>query len=206
MNITTRDLEVVNYLDKGFLLTSTIASDLVYHTTNQQSSLRIAQRRMSILYKEKQIKRVRDSITNEYIYYSYHSKIPTKTTHRLKISEFVSKLNTIGFQILDVILEYSELQEEYHIRPDIYIVLEYFGKKISMLIEVDLTKPFSNIDAYNQLITDRRNGKSLPLEDLPLLICSVSDKPIDKTKCIFKPLLIKTDFSNIENTKIPFIK
>lgn len=202
--LTTRDLEVVRYLEDNLLLTADIASRLIYHTQNERSSLAIAQRRLATLYKEKQVKRIRNSITNSYVYYL--GKTPTKVDHRLKISDFISRINTIGFGIDEIQLEYSELQDTYHIRPDIMMVVDYHKTKLCILVEVDLTKEFTNIEQYTRLAIDRKNAIPMNLPEAPLLLVAVTDKPIKRVKGQAKPITIKTDFSDIEKVKMPLIK
>ena len=186
------------------IVTTSIASDLIYHTQNKKSSLNIAQRRLNILYKSKQINRKRDSIRNSYIYYI--GKSPTKIDHRLKIAEFISKLNVIGFEIKDVQLEFSELQKTYNFRPDVVITVVYGGRIANFVVEVDLTKSFSNIDKYNKLITDRKNGIKTPLNSYPLIIVSVCDKQIDRSRCVFRLIQVETNLESLEALKYPFIK
>ena len=202
--ITERDMKLIKYLEDGMILTTSIASDLIYHTSNKKSSLNIAQRRLNNLYKSKQINRKRDSIRNNYVYYI--GKAPTKLEHRLKIAEFISKLNTIGFEIVSVQLEFSELQKTYNFRPDIVIVVTYHKRIATFIVEIDLTKPFSNIDKYNKLMLDRKNKIKTPLPSYPLIVVSVCDKQIERSKCLFKPIQLSTNLENLEQLKYPFIQ
>lgn len=202
--ITTRDLEVIRHLENGMLLTADIASRLVYHTQNKTSSLKIAQRRLTELYKSKHIKRLRNSVTNSYIYYL--NKTPTKVDHRLTIASFIAELNIIGFEIEEYQLEYTVLQENYHLRPDIFLILNNHGKRISALVEVDLTKGFTNIDKYNNVITDTKNGIKTGLPALSFMLVAVTDKQINKDECLIKPIQIHTDFSDINRIMYPFQK
>ena len=201
--LTTRDLEIIRYLEQNFLITSSIASRLVYWTGNEKSSLIIAQKRLKVLFKEKEVKRLRDNITNEYVYYLH--KVPTKINHRLKIADFISRLNRLGFELQNIELEYSELQESYNIRPDIMLEAKFNNVSFVALVEVDLTKSFSNITAYTEIVKDRKNKVKQPLPNKPLLLISVSDIPIKRTGEQVKPVKIKTDFSDIIKLTYPFI-
>lgn len=201
--LTTRDLEIIRYLEQNFLITSSIASRLVYWTGNEKSSLIIAQKRLKVLFKEKEVKRLRDNITNEYVYYLH--KAPTKINHRLKIADFISRLNRLGFELQNIELEYSELQESYNIRPDIMLEAKFNNVSFVALVEVDLTKSFSNITAYTEIVKDRKNKIKQPLPNKPLLLISVSDTPIKRTDEQVKPVQIKTDFSDIVKLTYPFI-
>ena len=73
------------------------------------------------------------------------------------------------------------------------------------LVEVDLTKSFSNITSYTEIVKDRKNKVKQPLPNKPLLLISVSDTPIKRTEEQVKPVQIKTDFSDIIKLTYPFI-
>ncbi len=202
--ITERDRKLISYLENGMIITTKIASELVYYTGNKASSFKIAQNRLTKLYKAKEINRKRDNVTNSFIYYV--GKAPSKVNHRLKIAEFIGRLNTIGFEVVLVDLEFSDLQKKYGFRPDALIVVSYHKRIAMFLLEVDITKSFSNVEKYNKLLIDRKNKVPTGLPDYPLVVVSVCNKPIDKNKCYFKPVKIKIDLSDIENIKYPFIK
>ena len=72
MGMTTRDLQIIRYLEKNFLINAEIASRLVYWTKNEAASLNIAQRRLREMFKLKQVKRVREFVGQSLNIYSYH--------------------------------------------------------------------------------------------------------------------------------------
>ena len=194
--LTTRDLEVVRYLEDGFILTADIAGRLVYSDGNKPGSyIQIAQRRLRALHQEKQVKRIRNSLTNSFIYYL--DKTPTQVNHRLKIADFVSRLVERGATIEDVQLEFTDLQNEYHIKPDAFITATYNGIRFQAFIEVDLTKGFTNVDAYTRLVKNRNNIPCIE-NGVALAVISVCDKPIKKENGKIHPLQIATDFSDID--------
>ena len=201
MGITTRDLEVIRYCEKNFLINADIASRLVYWTKNEASSLNIAQRRMRELFKLKQLKRVREFVGQSYTYYI--GKTPTKTAHRLMMTDFLSRMVMNGFEIdLDQTeSEYKELEERFGIRPDMLVTFNYADKTYQALVEIDLTKPFSNAEAYERIFRAKRNGELGHLLPYPLAVISICD-----TKPDFNCIWIKTDWSNFSNLTYAFVK
>lgn len=201
MGITTRDLEIIRYCEKNFLINADIASRLVYWTKNEASSLNIAQRRMRELFKLKQLKRVREFVGQSYTYYI--GKTPTKTAHRLMMTDFLSRMVMNGFEIdLDQTeSEYKELEERFGIRPDMLVTFNYADKTYQALVEIDLTKPFSNSEAYERILRAKRNGELGHLLPYPLAVISICD-----TKPDFNCIWIKTDWSNFSNLTYAFVK
>ena len=201
MGITTRDLEVVRYLEKNFLMSADIASRLIYQTDNADSSLNIAQRRLRELYKLKQVKRVREFVGQSSTYYV--GKTPTRTAHRLMMTDLLSRLKTLGAEInLDETeIEYKELEQLYGVRPDMLLTFDFNGRMYQALVEVDLTKSFTHADKYKKILEAKRSGELPILNDYPLTVISVCDKKPD-LNCIW----IKTDWSNISNFTYAFVK
>ena len=200
MGITTRDLEIIRYLEKNFLINSDIASRLVYKTNNKDSSLNIAQRRLRELYKLKQVKRIREYVSQSYTYYI--GKTPTKTEHRLMMTDLVSRLKELGAEIIleETEIEFDKLEQPYGVRPDILLTFNLNGRTYQALVEIDLTKTFTHADKYKKILEAKRRGELPMLRDYPLTIISVCDKKPDLS-CIW----IKTD-SNISNFNYAFIK
>jgi len=201
MGITTRDLEIIRYLEKNFLINSDIASRLVYKTNNKDSSLNIAQRRLRELYKLKQVKRIREYVSQSYTYYI--GKTPTKTEHRLMMTDLVSRLKELGAEIIleETEIEFDKLEQPYGVRPDILLTFNLNGRTYQALVEIDLTKTFTHADKYKKILEAKRRGELPMLRDYPLTIISVCDKKPDLS-CIW----IKTDWSNISNFNYAFIK
>lgn len=200
MGLTSRDLELIRYCEKNFLINAEIASRLVYWTKNEKSSLNIAQRRLKeIVKQQKQVKRVREYIGQSYTYYI--GKNPTKTKHRLMVSDFLSRMVADGFEIVleETQVEYKGLEERYNIRPDLLVTFMYGNKKYQAFVEVDLTKEFSNTKVYEKIYNDAINGKFTM--DYPFAIISVCNKKPDG-----RFIWIKTDWSNFSNIKYTFIK
>lgn len=85
MAITTRDAQVVNFIeDTQLLMTATQIARYFYKTSNSKSMdsvMVIARRRLSVLAKGHYLKRMRDFVGQEYIYYQA-KKPPKKVDHK----------------------------------------------------------------------------------------------------------------------------
>lgn len=194
MGLTTRDLRVIRYLEKNFLINAEIASRLVYWTKNEKSSLNVAQKRLKEMYRLKQVKRVREYVGQSYTYYL--SKAPTKSKHRLMMTDFISRMVASGFEIdLDLTeVEWKGVEDQFSIRPDVLVTFTYNEKIYHLLVEIDLTKEFTNGKKYERLINAKRNGELKGILDGIVGVVSVCDKKPD-----FNCIWMKTDFSNFSN-------
>lgn len=204
MGLTTRDLQVIRYLEKNFLINAEIASRLVYWTRNEESSLNISQRRLREIFKLKQAKRVREFVGQSYTYYL--GKAPSKTKHRLMMTDFLSRCEMNGFHV-DIErteVEWKGLEEKFGVRPDMIATITYNDKVYQLLVEVDITKEFSNAKKYERIMKAKRNGELKGTLDEALAVVSVCDKKPEVDG--FKPIWIKTDFSNFSNFTYSFIK
>ena len=194
MGITTRDLQVVRYLEKGFLLNAEICSRLIYWTKNESASLNVAQRRLRELFRLKQVKRVREFVGQSYTYYL--DKAPTKTKHRLMMADFLSRLQVNGFEVdlEQTFVEWKGLEKNYGVRPDMLVTFKYAGEFYQLLVEIDLTKNFTNADKYSRVMLDKREGRLRELLPYHLAVTSICD-----TRPDFSAIWMKTDFSNFSN-------
>ena len=194
MGITTRDLQVIRYLEKGFLLNADICSRLIYWTKNEATSLNIAQRRLKELYRLKQVKRVREFVGQSYTYYL--EKAPTKTKHRLMMSNFLSMLMINGFEVdlENTFIEWKGVEKRFGVRPDLLVTFNYGDSSYQLLVEIDITKEFTNTDKYRRLLQAKVNGELTNQLPHQLAVVSICDK-----KPNFGCIWMKTDFSNFSN-------
>ena len=194
MGVTTRDLQVIRYLEKGFLLNADICSRLIYWTKNEATSLNIAQRRLRELFKLKQVKRVREFVGQSYTYYL--DKAPTKTKHRLMMSNFLSMLMINGFEVdlENTFIEWKGVEKRFGVRPDLLVTFSYGDSTYQLLVEIDLTKEFTNSDKYTRILQAKYNGELTNQLPHQLAVVSICDK-----KPNFQCIWMKTDFSNFSN-------
>lgn len=202
MGLTTRDLVAIKYLEKNFLLNAEILSRLVYWTKNERYSINASRRRLKAMHDLKQVKRVREFVGQSYVYYL--GKAPTKIEHRLTISDFLSRMNTNGFEILldETEVEFKGLEKIYGIRPDLLVTFKYQDKIYQLLVEVDLTKSFTHDKTYKKILRDKRNGELSSIIKYPLLVVSVCNQKPDDEKIIW----IKPDWSNFSNLPYAFVE
>ena len=202
MGLTTRDLTVIRYLEKNFLLDADILSRLVYWTGNEHYSLNASRRRLKAMTDLKQVKRMRQYVSQSYVYYL--GKLPSKVEHRLAMSDFLSQMAVNGFEILleETEVEFKALEKMYHVRPDMLVTFKYHDKVYQALVEIDLTKQFTNADKYKKVIEAKRGGELKGILDYPLAVVSVCNKRPEDLKCVW----IKPDWSNFSNFTYSFIK
>lgn len=196
MVITTRDADVINFItDHNLLMTSNQIARYFYKNSNSKSIdsvMVVARRRLAALAKGRYIKRIRDYCGQEYIYYQSKNP-PKKVEHKLLISEFLTTLKENNIDVISIKLEYKNLQDKYHLRPDLRIVMSFSGLEVVAFVEVDRTKTFSNEDKYMQLIKNYRTDEAVraALTNKFIFISVCDKKPV-----MSKVLWIKTDMSN----------
>ena len=85
------------------------------------------------------------------------------------------------------------------------IITEYYNEKYVIIVEVDITKEFSNMDKYNRLVDNIRKGQHRDCIPYPYLIVSVCNrKPQVTGSC--NPLHIKKDLSDFSKFVWAFAK
>lgn len=206
MGITTRDVEVVNFIeDTQLLMTANQIARYFYKTSNtksMESAMVIARRRLSVLAKGHYLKRMRDFVGQEYIYYQA-KKPPKKVDHKLLMAEFLTTMKENHIHIKDIKLEFKDLQDKYKLRPDLKIVMDFNGIEVVALVEVDRTKTFSNSDKYTNLIknykTDENLRKVLTSNFIFISVC-------DKKPTMESVFWIKTDMSNFSKFKFELME
>ncbi len=155
--ITTRDLEIIHFLeDTNLIMTAKqIARMFFTDCTNEKSAVGSCRRRLKIMSDKKYIKRIREAVSLDYLYYTT-KKAPRSPHHKLVMSEFLSHLSSHeDVQIMSVETEFDGFEDLYSIRPDLRLELTYKGAKKVMFVEVDLTKNFNNTEKYRTLTQAR---------------------------------------------------
>lgn len=206
MAITTRDAQVVNFIeDTQLLMTATQIARYFYKTSNSKSMdsvMVIARRRLSVLAKGHYLKRMRDFVGQEYIYYQA-KKPPKKVDHKLLMAEFLTTMKENHINVKEIKLEYKDLQEKYKLRPDLRIVMDFNGLEVVAFVEVDRTKTFSNSDKYINLIknykTDETVRKALTSNFILISVC-------DKKPTMDNVFWVKTDMSNFGKFKFELME
>jgi hypothetical protein len=108
-------------------------------------------KRLSLLHKTGQIKRLRDSVNQEYIYYL---KLPKQLKHSLKVTEICVDLS-LKYKVIDIKLEPILKAQERQIttiRPDAIIGYVENGINKLGMIEVEISHKNLDIDKYKNFI------------------------------------------------------
>lgn len=206
--LTTRDYEIVRFIeDTGLPITPSQASRIWFWKGNEKSALIGAQRRLLALFKMKKLNRVRQYVGQEYIYYL--KKIPSQLKHKQLMVDLLCHLNMNNFKVLDVEVEWKDIEPSYHIRPDLFLTVEYGNQKYNFICEVDNTKSFSNSSNYAKLISNRSSDNYLKsIIRYSLVILSVCDKKPDPFTLSngkqYNPVWIDTQFTNFSNLNYRF--
>lgn len=133
--LTTRDCEIIDFLTNYKIASTTTLQYFFF------PSLSACQKRLLKMVKEKTIKRARDNITNEYVYYI---KKPKQVLHSLKVTELYAELSG-KYEIKHFKIE-VKLDT---IRPDaVFGYIEKGVSKIGML-EVELSNKAFDSKKYN---------------------------------------------------------
>src|SRR5699024_8275200 len=139
--ITERDLEVIEFLEKYKVATTTTLEEFIY------PSKRVAQRRLKILYEKKYIKRNQDYIGEDYYYYL---KKPKQLKHAILITEFYREFSKF-FQI-----EHFKTEKKFNgIIPDGIIGYYDNGQKIGFL-EVEISNKGFNYNKYKRICSNMK--------------------------------------------------
>lgn len=182
--LTTRDLKIIEFLeDFKIARTSTIA-ELFCKDDAEKSALRVAQRRLSEIYDYQEIKRVRDNITSEYLYYIHK---PKQLKHRLMLTDFYRE-----FSKLVKILDFKNEVAIENLRSDGLVVYKYQNKTYVAFVEVQIANKPLDIKKYLMLLRAGKYEKYFPV--FPKLI-AITNKKIEKNELDI--IQIRENFSNL---------
>lgn len=202
-HITSRDIKVIDFLEKtNLLITAEQASRFFYQSPsgNKKSAITVAQRRLGVAYELKQINRFRDHIDQSFVY--YYKKKPTKVDHKLLMTEFIINFEK-DFEIINIKSEYKDLEEQYGIRPDLYIEFKFGTKTLIALVECDNTKGFTSGDSYVQILSDKRAGKLKEILPYPITVISCCKT---KPQHPLNPIWVNSDFTDFSKIKYTLIR
>ncbi|WP_427340768.1 hypothetical protein [Caloranaerobacter sp. DY30410] len=179
--ITKRDREVINFIKKFKVATTSTIAELFY------PSLRVAQRRLMTLVSHRELKRERYYINQEYMYYI---KKPKQLRHRLLLTDFYREIHKLGFEI-----EYFDNEVIIDdIRPDGLLAYRYQNKAYIAFVEVEISNKGLNISKYKKLLKTGKYKKYFPV--FPIIIAITDHKiPIQQDLVIIQ---VKEDLSNIK--------
>ena len=191
--LTERDQKVLRFIESSNLIfTSKQIGDIFYSTGNSKSANVIARRRLQAMRELGKLKMTTKVIGQPCIY--YYEKLPKKLPHRLIMSEFLRMISVNRFKIIDVQIEYNGFRAV-GLVPDMRIIVEYHGTKYVLLVEVDLTKNFTNEEKYLKIVANKRNFiQQLPH---PTRIINICDRKPETEK--LDVIWIDTKFEKFNN-------
>lgn len=148
--LTTRDMQIIEFLnDYKIASTSTIA-ELFF------PSIEACYKRLQVLVRNKAVKRIRDSINNEYLY--YHKKIPRQLKHALLVTDFYRELHkkseVFSFKI-EPTLD--------NIRPDAIFAYRYMSKNYLGLLEVEISNKGFDYGKYERFYSSECYKNHFPV-------------------------------------------
>jgi hypothetical protein len=178
---TTRDRQIVEFIDDYKVATTSTIAELFF------PSVEACYKRLQVLNANNQIKRIRDSINNEYIYYK---KLPKQIKHSLMVSNFYRELHKLA-EVANFKIE-PDMGE---IQPDAVFGYKYRGKNYLGLLEVEISHKGFNYAKYEKFYSSGSYQKYLMVMPT-IFVVGDSVKLPDRTN--IKYLVIKTDFSNLK--------
>jgi len=181
--ITPRDKKAIEFIEK-FKIASTSTLQTLFYVSE-----RVAQRRLTLLTEHKELKRTREHISKEYLYYI---KKPKQLKHMLLLTDFYREVVKAG---IEVIAFENEVTIFEGLRPDGFITYSYNGNTFIAFIEVHISNNKLDLDKYKRLLKTGAYKKVLPI--FPKLIV-ITNKNIPESKD-FKILQISEEMGNINN-------
>ncbi|SDL21308.1 hypothetical protein [Natronincola ferrireducens] len=176
--VTKRDKAALDFISKFQVASTSTLKELFY------PSLRVAQRRLSTLVEHGEIKREREYINNEYIYFI---KKPKQLRHRLLLTKFYkaiyNKIDIVSFEN-EVIID--------NIRPDGLLAYRYKNKGYIAFVEVQISNVPLDLDKYKRLLKTERYKNYFPV--FPKLI-AITNQNAPQIKD-FEIIKINEDMSN----------
>lgn len=178
--ITSRDFEVVEFVKQFKVANTDIISETFF------PSVYACRKRMKVICDNNLLKKARDSVNSQYIYYH---KNPQQIKHSLLVTKFYSILNSyckiVKFNIEPV---YGD------IRPDAAFVYSINGINKVGVLEVELSNKGFNWSKYERFCM---NDNFKPFMTIKPNVFIVSDKvkPINSN---FEYVIIDPNFSNFK--------
>lgn len=174
--ITSRDFDVIEFVKEVKVASTSTIAQLFF------PSIRTAEIRLNVICKANLLKRSRDSVSNEYAYYSTK---PKQFRHSLLVSGFYRELAKIsavyGFRVEPMFDE---------MRPDAVFGYEIGCRKFLGLLEVEISNKGLNLYKYNKLYANERYKKFFPT--MPVIFIVSNLKALPDTP--YRTILVDTKF------------
>jgi hypothetical protein len=178
--LTTRDLAVIDFINEYKVASTSTIAEVFFPSKIS------CYRRLQVL-SEHELKRIRDNINSEYIYYK---KLPKQMRHSLLVSDFYRELykksEIINFKIEPVMG---------NIRPDAVFGYTYHTKTYLGLLEVEISNKGFNYNKYEKFYSSGDYKNYLPVMPTVFIIGNKIKLP---EKSEIKYIIISTDFNNLK--------
>lgn len=180
--ITTRDLNIIDFVTEYKVASTSTISEVFF-----PSSVACYKRLQEII-KRGELKRARDSINNEYLYFK---KRPKQLKHSLLVSDFYRELHKratiISFKIEPVMGD---------IRPDAVFGYKYNNKTYVGLLEVEISNKGFNSGKYDRFYSSENYKNFLPTMPTVFVVGDKVKLPGGNNN--IKYVVVKTDFSDFK--------
>jgi hypothetical protein len=181
--IMPTEQRVLEFLEVFKCATTSQLTKLFYNT---KYPLNKSRRRLKILYDDKHVKRERNSINMEYVYYLRKNN---QFTHSLILTEFYVRLHELAE------IDKFEVEQPYgHIRPDGMCICGYKGFTHYFFIEVHISNNKFNQDKYIAYYGSREWKQYFNIFPKVLII---SDKRVEIKTSPLKFIQIKQNCEDI---------
>jgi hypothetical protein len=184
--IMETEQKVLDFLEVFKCATTSQLTKLFYMTTKYPYNK--SRRRLKILYDDKHIKRERNSINMEYVYFP---KKNNQFNHSLILTEFYVQLQELAE------IDKFEVEQPYgKIRPDGMCICGYKGFTHYFFIEVHISNNKFNQDKYISYYGSREWKQYFDV--FPKVII-ISDKKVELQQSPLKFIQIKQNCEDIKN-------
>ena len=168
--ITPRDFDVVEFVKEVKVASTSTVAQLFF------PSIRTAEIRLNVICNANLLKRSRDNVSNEYVYYSSRPK---------QFYRELSKIAVVhGFKIEPT---YDDM------RPDAVFGFQIGEKKYLGLLEVEISNKGLDLFKYNKLFANENYKKFFPT--MPIIFVVSDLKSIPGTP--YRTVLVDTRFTNL---------
>lgn len=185
MILQERDKKILEFVEK-FKVVTTSHIEKEFFAGNKQSA-RIARRRLKKLYDNKFLKRERNNINAEYIYYF---RKPIQIRHQLLVIDFYQAIKKYG-----KIIEFTPEKTMEDIRPDAVCKIARDNHLHLFCVEIELSNNTFNQTKYEQFYASREYKKWFQV--FPKVII-ISNRIINIKESKIKFIQISTDLIEIQ--------
>ena len=175
--ITSRDFNVIEFVKEVKVASTSTVAQLFF------PSIRTAEIRLKEICNANLLKRSRDCVSNEYVYFSAR---PKQFRHSLLVSDFYRELSKVS------VVHGFRIEPTYeNMRPDAVFGFQIGEKKYLGLLEVEISNKGLDLFKYNKLYSNDNFKKFFPT--MPVIFIVSDLKSVPPTP--YKAVLVDTKFS-----------